>query len=82
MDELIERYVNYLQNERNASPHTIRNYRSDLAQFRDFLTKGKPDARVEVLDDGNSGLVAHGRGRPQTVKSRKLKVESQKAKTF
>ena len=48
MDELIERYVNYLQNERNASPHTIRNYRSDLAQFRDFLTKGKPDARVEV----------------------------------
>ena len=48
MDELIERYVNYLQNERNASPHTIRNYRSDLAQFRDFLAQGKPDARVEV----------------------------------
>ena len=48
MDELIERYVNYLQNERNASPHTIRNYRSDLVQFRDFLAQGKPDARVEV----------------------------------
>ena len=48
MNELIERYVNYLQNERNASPHTIRNYRSDLAQFRDFLAQGKPDARVEV----------------------------------
>src|SRR5437660_5551759 len=48
MDELIERYVNYLQHERNASPHTIRNYRSDLVQFRDFLAQGKPDARVEV----------------------------------
>ncbi len=48
MDELIERYVDYLQHERNASPHTIRNYRSDLVQFRDFLTQGKPDARVEV----------------------------------
>jgi integrase/recombinase XerC len=37
MDELIERYVHYLQYERNASPHTIRNYRSDLQQFRGYL---------------------------------------------
>lgn len=48
MDELIERYVRYLQYERNASPHTLRNYRSDLIQFRDFLAGGKPDARVSV----------------------------------
>ncbi len=48
MDELIERYVNYLQYERNASPHTIRNYRSDLLQFRDYLAEGRATAAVDV----------------------------------
>jgi integrase/recombinase XerC len=43
MNELIERYVHYLQYERNASPHTIRNYRSDLLQFGDFLAQGETD---------------------------------------
>jgi integrase/recombinase XerC len=48
MDELIDRYINYLQYERNASPHTIRNYRSDLEQFRDFLAQGKSGAAVNI----------------------------------
>jgi len=47
MDELIERYVNYLRYERNASPHTVRNYRSDLLQFRDYLAEGRA-AAVDV----------------------------------
>jgi len=47
MTDLIERYVNYLRYERNASPHTIRNYESDLLQFRDFLTGGDPKATVD-----------------------------------
>ncbi len=48
MDDLIERYINYLKYERNASPHTIRNYHSDLVQFRDFLAGGDKDAAVAV----------------------------------
>lgn len=48
MDDLLDRYVNYLRYERNASPHTVRNYHSDLLQFRDYLKHGTPEAKVDV----------------------------------
>jgi tyrosine recombinase XerC len=48
VDELIERYIQYLRYERNASPHTIRNYRSDLMQFREYLSKERPGAPVQI----------------------------------
>ncbi len=48
MNKLIERYVEYLRYERNASPHTIRNYRSDLLQFQNFLAGGKKEAKVDI----------------------------------
>jgi integrase/recombinase XerC len=48
MDKLIERYINYLRYERNASAHTIRNYRSDLHQLRDFLVQHKADVQVKI----------------------------------
>jgi integrase/recombinase XerC len=34
----IDRFVNYLRYERNASPNTLGDYRFDVEQFRDFLT--------------------------------------------
>lgn len=36
-DSFIETFIEHLRAERNASEHTMRNYRSDLVQFRDFL---------------------------------------------
>ena len=43
MDEFFDLYFRYLQFERNASPHTLRNYRADLLQFRDFLSREQPE---------------------------------------
>jgi integrase/recombinase XerC len=37
MEDLIRQYADHLTNERNVSPHTLRNYLSDLAQFTQFL---------------------------------------------
>ena len=37
MESLIRQYAAHLRNERNMSPHTLRNYLSDLAQFQNFL---------------------------------------------
>ena len=37
MQEVYNRYINYLEAERNASPYTVRNYTNDLMEFFQFL---------------------------------------------
>jgi integrase/recombinase XerC len=39
MENLIQQYAGHLRNERNISPHTLRNYLSDLEQFARFLVE-------------------------------------------
>ncbi|HEV8341991.1 MAG TPA: tyrosine recombinase XerC [Candidatus Binatia bacterium] len=39
VEVLIEQYGLYLKTERNVSPHTLRNYLSDLRQFHQFLVR-------------------------------------------
>ncbi len=37
MEEAIKDFLRYMSTERNASPHTLRNYLSDLSQFEEYL---------------------------------------------
>jgi integrase/recombinase XerC len=39
VENLIQQYAEHLRGERNYSPHTLRNYLSDLAQFHEFLKR-------------------------------------------
>lgn len=41
MEDLIQQYAEHLRSERNVSPHTLRNYVSDLKQLRQFLDSRK-----------------------------------------
>ncbi|MDT7542084.1 MAG: integrase/recombinase XerC [Acidobacteriota bacterium] len=42
MEQLLEHYFEHLRYERNASEHTLRNYRIDLGQFHDHLAPPDP----------------------------------------
>jgi len=51
----IEQYLSHLRYERDASPHTLRNYASDLYQFHEFLTRmpggeERPEPELEQID--------------------------------
>ncbi|GIP36801.1 tyrosine recombinase XerC [Paenibacillus sp. J31TS4] len=47
-DQWIEAYLQYLQAERNASSHTLINYRNDLEQFAAFLKQKQVSRFAEV----------------------------------
>ncbi len=52
MKAAIEKFVHYLKNTRNASPHTLLNYRSDLQQFLTYLTPpgAQGEASLSAID--------------------------------
>jgi integrase/recombinase XerC len=51
MKTAIEKFLQYLQAVRNASPHTLRNYRSDLEQFCAYLSPpGAQEIQLRQID--------------------------------
>ena len=51
MKAAIEKFLRYLQYERNASPHTLRCYRTDLLMFLDFVSPpGEKPMQLSVVD--------------------------------
>ncbi len=51
MKAAIEKFLLHLRSVRNASPHTLRNYRMDLEQFLVYLTPpDSPPAQVAQID--------------------------------
>jgi integrase/recombinase XerC len=51
MKSAIEKFVRYLNSERNVSTHTLRNYASDLQQFLTYLTPpDSPPVKVPDID--------------------------------
>ena len=51
MDDWIERYGDHLKLEKNVSPHTLRNYLSDLRQFEEYL-----DRRAKEHDENKTAI--------------------------
>lgn len=77
LNELIEEFLRHLQYERNMSPHTLRNYASDLGQFREHLLKieRRPDFPVNEIDRLTIRewmATLHGENRKKTSIARKL----------
>ena len=52
LNDHLEQFFQHLKYERNVSPHTLRNYQSDLEQFREFLFKieNRDDLPVSEID--------------------------------
>lgn len=59
MDDWIERYGDHLKLEKNVSPHTLRNYVSDLRQFEAFLDRRakEHDEKKTAIEDVSVHLV-------------------------
>lgn len=64
MQEVFNKYINYLEAERNASAYTVRNYTTDLLHFFQFLRDKRIDSLKEVdrhvLRDYLSRLMEQG----------------------
>jgi integrase/recombinase XerC len=59
MQEVFNKYINYLEVERNASPYTVRNYTTDLLDFFQFLRTKEIGSLKEVDKHTLRDYLAH-----------------------
>ncbi|HXG51196.1 MAG TPA: site-specific tyrosine recombinase/integron integrase [candidate division Zixibacteria bacterium] len=75
MKDLVEKFARYLEIERRVSPHTLRSYLSDLAQFEEFLTGIEPGRPVDLrrvdLDVARAYLASLAKSRKKSSLGRK-----------
>jgi integrase/recombinase XerC len=80
LEALIDQYAEHLRSERNVSPHTLRNYLSDVKQFHQFLrkrelgldSKGNADVRKVDVHVIRAFLAALHQDRKKSSIGRKL----------
>jgi integrase/recombinase XerC len=80
LEDLIQQYADHLRNERNVSPHTLRNYISDVEQFARFVSErelaldgaGSLDARKIDVHVVRAYLASLTQGRKKSSIGRKL----------
>ena len=77
MQELVDLFLSHLKYEKNYSPHTIKHYSRDLAEFIDYLAAGKSERIIRLgqidhitVRDFLSHL--HQRGNQKSSIARKL----------
>lgn len=77
MNELLESFIKHLSNERNYSEHTVKAYRGDLENFRDFLLKEEKeieDADIATINAYVSTL--YGKNSPSSVERKVSAIRS------
>ncbi len=59
MQEVFNKYIDYLQAERNASPYTVRNYTNDLMEFFNFVMSKGIDSFNKVNKETLRSYLSH-----------------------
>lgn len=77
MNELIESFIRHLSDERNYSEHTVKAYRGDLENFRDFLVKeGKKIKGTDISTINAYVSTLYGKNSPSSVERKVSAIRS------